>query len=833
MKAFHFRIYGQRVLVWLSSSFSARAGGWAAKGPVAAAFSLSLKLPLQPRWFLVVAAFLAVSYAARAADLTDTYTWKPVRIGAGGWMRGMAVDPMHPTVRYARGDVDNLYRWDTAKNAWAPTKVEGAFPANVTAAPVQAGGGAIAIDPVNPKVVLCAFTFTRSADLQSRYPNIPLNIYRSADGGRTFSAGNLSLKGNLEDETGGERLAIDPNDDSIAYFGSPQDGLWRSTDNGRTWSRVDLSSAGGAAIPDAVLPRFDPGAGTVIVGGRHVSRRIYLTTGAGDVLMSDNGGVSWSKISAGAGIDGHAGFAAVGGGGCLWVVENGSHRVWRYPRAGGWIACDTPHGNVNAIVVDPRNSQRAFVISPGGALASTNDAGLHWTDLGPALKFSETQPIQWLRPSAIRPQGHYISEGGIYMDNTGALWIPGANDGILTAVPDDSTDTASNPPVWTSVSQGIEEMVAQQIALPPGGKPVLSVEDETLFTISNPDQFTAKHFDVNLWDHNDGLSSAQDIAYCPNQPKFLVVTSDNLSTGNPQAASCHFSSYSGDGGATWHRFGSITSGTHPGVLYDGIIAVSARPAGHESNPPGRDNIVWVPSNVFSPNSPAPFYSFDGGRTWIQTHSFDHAPGATTQTVSGQSYVFMGFQWGSWNPSLDQHNLVADPLRPGVFYLDLVAGGFWRSTDDGVTWQQTPGSSQIAGYAHHGHLAANPYQSGDLWFVDGFEGATEHGLWHSTDGGNSFVKMPGFDFCWALALGKPQHAGGYPAIYVYGKRTGNSRWGIFRSTDEARSWDQISGYPTGLIDIPSGMAASWDRFGLVYLGFRGNSFVYGYPAKALQ
>jgi photosystem II stability/assembly factor-like uncharacterized protein len=779
-------------------------------------------------WLSSLVAVTVITLAAgfaQAADLTQNYVWKPVRIGAGGWMRGMAIDPMHPSVRYARGDVDNLYRWDDQHKVWIPTKVASAFPANIAAAPVNAGCGAIAIDPLNPKVVLCAYTFRRSADIEPKYPSLGLNVYRSADGGRTFTPGNLSLKGDLSGETAGERLAFDPNNDSIAYFGSPSDGLWRSTDGGRTWAHVDL----GQPITDARLPRFDPGAGTVLVDGRRVSKRIYLTTGSGTVLTSDDGGDHWRNISAGVGIDGHAGFAMVDSVGWLWVVEDGTSRVWRYPRSGEWTPCNTTHGGLDGIAVDPRNPNRVFVISQGGALARSSDAGAHWTDLGQGLKFSETQPIEWLRPSAIRPQGHYISLGGIYMDVNGALWVPGANDGILTAGTNDAMDTSSNPPVWSSVSEGIEEMVGEEIALPPGGKPVLSVEDETLFTISDPDQFTAQHFSENLWENNDGLSSAQDISYCPNQPRFLVVTSDNLST-NPQLATSHFSSYSQDGGQTWHRFSSITDGAHPCVLYDGIIAVSARPAGHENDSPGRDDIVWVGSNYSGLNSPAPFYSFDGGATWTQTHSFDHAPGASMIQACGQSYVFMGQQWGSWNPSLSEHNLVADPKVPGLFYLHLVAGGFWRSTDGGVTWTKTAGSDQIAGFAHHGRLAANPYASGDLWFIDGYEGATQHGLWHSTDGGDSFVKIAGFDFCWALALGKSVHEGGYPAIYVYGKRTGNDRWGIFRSTDKAKTWDQISGYPTGLLDIPAGMAASWDHFGLVYLGFRGNSFVYGYPTK---
>jgi len=41
---------------------------------------------------------------AQDTDLTAKYQWKPVQVGAGGWMRGLAVAPTG-TAAYARGDV--------------------------------------------------------------------------------------------------------------------------------------------------------------------------------------------------------------------------------------------------------------------------------------------------------------------------------------------------------------------------------------------------------------------------------------------------------------------------------------------------------------------------------------------------------------------------------------------------------------------------------------------------------------------------------------------------------------------------------------------------------
>jgi hypothetical protein len=84
-----------------------------------------------------------------------------------------------------------------------------------------------------------------------------------------------------------------------------------------------------------------------------------------------------------------------------------------------------------------------------------------------------------------------------------------------------------------------------------------------------------------------------------------------------------------------------------------------------------------------------------------------------------------------------------------------------------------------------------------------------------------------DFAITLALGRGPTGSSY-AVYVYGKRAGDARWGVFRSTDAGATWSRISYYPAGIFDRPACMAASWDTFGLVYVGFGGQSYVYGKP-----
>lgn len=803
---------------------------------------------------LLIAALCALSAPtthAQDTDLTSQYQWNPVQIGAGGWMRGMAVSPSDSTRRYARGDVDEVYRWDNTAQQWFPTKVSGSFPAAYSAAPINGGGGAIAIDPRNPNHVLAVFTLNGSADIGNSWG---LNVFSSADGAKTWTAGNLSLSGNLSSETTGERIVIDPNNSNVAYLGPPgagagngnPDGLQRSLDGGLTWAQVTGTGLPASTVSiryEFQLPRIDGGSGTASVGGQTSSKILYVTyithnvanndavTGGG-VLKSADGGSTWTDItgkilSSGAST---VGFATLDNFGNLWIADAANYNLYQYTRTGtAWTTSTAPHGGDSGIAVDPANAQRIFATG-GSAMARSLNGGASWTDLGP-VQYSTAQPIEWLRPSSFRPQGHYDSVSALYMDPSGILWIACGNDGILTNTPNDATDSIANPPIWTSSSEGIEEAVAEPSVIPPGGDPVLTVEDETLFTITDPSTYFASHFPIDLWANNDGLSSATDSNYAPNQPQYVVEVTDNLSEGTTTAPSSNFSSYSADGGKTWQVFPSIAAGMHPCVLYFGSIAVSARPAGHENDAPGADNLVWIPSNyndfsIFA-QGPAPFYSKDGGSTWTQTTSFNAAPGAIqrTECPSNTSYTYMGVQWGPWIFALSQHLLVADPVTPGTFYVDMTAGGFWKSTDGGVTWTQEP-ATNAPDYPHHGTLATVPGASGDMWLVDGNGGASSHGLFHTLDGGNSFTRSAVFDYAWTLALGKPAPGKSYPAIYVDGRYHGDANWGVFQSIDGGVTFNRIAYYPYGILDIPNTMTASWDVFGTVYIGFSGNTFYYG-------
>jgi hypothetical protein len=54
------------------------------------------------------------------------------------------------------------------------------------------------------------------------------------------------------------------------------------------------------------------------------------------------------------------------------------------------------------------------------------------------------------------------------IDSAGNLWTPTGQEGPLTiAVATASAATQANPPKWTIVASGIEELVADELIVPP------------------------------------------------------------------------------------------------------------------------------------------------------------------------------------------------------------------------------------------------------------------------------------------------------------------------------------------------------------------------------
>ncbi len=735
---------------------------------------------------------------AKGADLTADYTWKPVRLGAGGFVVGLVIHPLNPEVRYCRTDVGNAYRWDATEKEWVPLVVRigsSGIPANIAAAPAKIGVESIAVDPNDPKVVLISFPAKYSVSDKKNVTSLAGSVFCSTDGGRNFTQSDLNVKmaPNGGWRAKGECMGIDPANTRIVYYGSRENGLWKSVNGGMNWTQL-TSGGAPAATANVVGIRFDrPTPSTVTV---------YAIVDGVGVLKSVDAGNTWAEVSGGSGLGGSVGNSFVDQLGNLYVVKGSSTKIWKMTRTGDWSELSPNFGSsgnqATGITVDPANPQRLFAIGNGGSVSRSLDGGATWVCLANRLSYGNT--FSWLPQQVKGSAEGWRSNGGILFDAKSRLWVPQGNEGVLTTLPgDDAAETSPTPLKWEIDSKGIEEFVTHDIIIPPGSgdQMVVAVEDATAFLIKKPDAFEAIH--ANL--QTQLISNGTGLAYCPNAGAFVaVVTADIHHTSSGK----DFSGYSENGGETWTPFAS-----HPAGVAAGSIAISRR----KDWSAGADHLVWYPLG----NRP-PYWSADGGKTWAPGDGFPLKPNGSFDGISGY-----------WNGALKQRALVADPFVPDRFFLYTIWGGaarLYRSDDGGRKW--TPVSEcQLPAGGHHGQLAANPFVPNSYWFADGWESGGASGLWHSVDG-TTYQKISGVERALTLAVGKGTGAAG--AVYFYGRLEGSPDWGVFRSTDDGTTWDRISYYPTGQIDIPTSMAASQDTFGLVAIGLSGNSFVYGQPTS---
>jgi xyloglucan-specific exo-beta-1,4-glucanase len=192
-----------------------------------------------------------------------------------------------------------------------------------------------------------------------------------------------------------------------------------------------------------------------------------------------------------------------------------------------------------------------------------------------------------------------------------------------------------------------------------------------------------------------------------------------------------------------------------------------------------------------------YWTEDGGATWRSASVPGRAAG--TQTLE------------------------ADRVEAKTFYWYDHTLGFLASTDGGATWSvrcdgdNLPARSvmQLAvDFRRAGHLLAC-WGSGD-----------NGGVIRSTDGGQSWSRLDGFDQGWVCAIGKERLDDGPSTLYVRGIYRGQV--GIWRSTDGGGTWQRIVAHPRGIYHRGEHLWADWDKFGVVYIALRGNGFAYGQP-----
>ncbi|WP_170142802.1 sialidase [Thermosporothrix hazakensis] len=692
------------------------------------------------------------------------YTWKQLKIGGGGFVTGLVIHPKRPDIMYARTDVGGAYRWDANSQSWKQLITSQGVPgASVADYSVES----IAVDPGKDQIIYVAV-----GNEYSPTETDTGRILKSTDRGATWqdiSKQRWYMAGNGDNRQGGERLAVDPNNSNILYFGSRNKGLWVSTDGGINWAQVNAIPTGtsGSSTPTGVKwVTFDPASG--IRNG--ATKRLYAGVAGQGVYRSDDAGISWQQIltTTETPYD-----EALAHDGTLYMTTVGAGSVQKYdPATGNWTTISPNSGEgCYSIALDPFNNQRLFVGSCGmrnDHWWRSTDGGIHWD----TLKVSLTAPdIPWISQT---DETNWLSTGRIVFDPfvQDKLWFA-QGTGVLYAT--NLSDATTN---WVFTSKGIEEMVATDVLAPLSGHPLTLTYDRNGFYHEGLDSYPDRPI------LNEKFSAGLSGDYSGGDPPFVVVVSSDTRSINPSQ-----SGYSTDGGKTWSLFSG--QGNYPD-LYGGNIAVSA----NDTN-----NIVWLPTN-----NKKPYVTTDRGATWTQISAF-----ANVQTLHTMIW------WGS-KKALD-----SDKVDGGTFYIYSTDNGgeFYRSTDGGHTWVKTAQAPSSTDNDAHvfGQIRAVPGYAGSVW-----ASTVQGGLWYTENAGDTWNPVTGVQQARSFGYGAPLNGSSYPTIYLYGQI--NDTWGIWRSTDKGANWDLIGQYPLNLADQVNTVNGDMGLPGRVYVGFSGNGFVYG-------
>ncbi len=786
---------------------------------------------------------------SRKLEAAGPYSWRSVRTGAGG---GFIVDvlfnPKEKDLIYGKTDMGGVYRWNPATRTWKQLLAwVDADNWGIT------GPESVATDPVDPnRLYIAGGTYTNSWDPKNGV------ILRSTDRGETFKITPMPFKmgGNMPGRGMGERLAVDPNQNSILFFGARDEkGLWKSTDFGETWSRVANFPDGGPYCEDLKDPNdylsHAVGIPWVIFDPRTSSpgkptQTIYVGVAQNgsekpNVYRSTDGGATWAPIP-GQPTCKVNGKTVTCTGGAKWdmtkIGDDGS-KQWE---STGYLPKQGKLDSTGTLYLTYSNFDGPYKGNVGDVWKFVPSTST-WTRISPVPGSAERSAMYWgyggLGVDLQRPGTLVVAavncwwpEGNMWRTTDGgATWKPLWEwAGYPNRTRHFEMDTSTAP--WLDLGVTLSTSLDPKVKVgwmmeglnidPFNSDRMMYGTGATLYATEN----------LTAWDKG-GKVVIKSLAVGMEETSVLGLVS-------PPAGTAHLYSVVGDVGGWRHddldtRPAKAFTVPYSGTFND-IDFAELKPE------------FMVRVGTGNPNAkPRPFrgaaFTVNAGDSWSQGKDDPVAgKGAGTVAVAadGSSVVWAGVDAPvsyttdralSWKASAKiprGATVASDRVNAKKFY-GFGAGKFWLSTDGGATFSATAAT----GLPASGRARAVFGREGDVWLTGGTlvsGGSTACdlcGVWHSTDAGTTFTKLAKVTRASALGFGMAQKSGGYPAVFVAG--TVDGKTGIFRSDDAGTTWNEISDPQHHFATVQT-ITGDPRVYGRVYVGTNGLGILYGDLAR---
>lgn len=692
-------------------------------------------------------------------------TFYPLKLGGGGFITGY---DMHTDGTFVcRTDVYGAYIWNASTLKWEQLVTDARMPDSDVHVDFYAGVFEIAIAPSNSSVIYMAYLGY---------------VYKSTNKGQNFVRTGFTKIADMAPNGVSQRLrskiAIDPLDANVVYFGTTSDGLFRTLDGGTSWSVLtDVPVGTSPGVLGIIINPYEP-----TVSGR--SGTIWASSHGNGFYRSTDGGETWATVVNGPPSSVQS--TAVGTDGKIYATGVAGSTLYIFGTS--WSNKAITHARV---FCDPFDAARVLVCETSGDISQSANYGVTFGSkiggVNVTRNAAGTGDIPWF---------NFTSE--VFMSTSRMGFHPTIQNklifaegiGVWTAI----LAPGATSVAWVSQSAGIEELVASDIRATPNGDLILACWDRPIWKITNPNTYQSSHY-IPPASTKAAINHCMSLDYATSDPDFMVALLGMQDFDENHTAK------STDGGDIWTQLAALP--TESSQYGCGCVAVST-PL----------NFIIVPTNNQTPQ-----YTLDGGASWNDIS----LPGKASWSNNHSAYYLRRFI------------VCADRVTLNKFYYYYPDGSVFVTVDGGVNWTQQIAATGLAASAFNTSLKAVFGKAGHLWFTPGQAGnlsdyLTPTGLFRrSVDDGTAWSTIADVTEVYCFCFGKAAPGAAYPTLYIIGWVNGG--YGLYMSTDvtdtpsDPVSWTKIGTWPLGSLDRPMCMDGDKNVFGKVYLGFNGYGFAY--------
>ena len=714
------------------------------------------------------------------------------KIGPGGLLSQIQIAA--DGTQLARTDTNGCFLRDNPGQPWRQLILPTTIPASLITPDSSDGCYEAVYAPTNAHTLLAIYSTI-----------LLISNDRGVTWRGTSFPGDSNQTANQNGKFAGPHAAFDPVNPNIIFADTPTGGLFRSTNQGATWTAV--SGVPGGTVPSGGSQgggnplAYDPA--SPVVGG--VTQTLYAGSYGNGVYVTTSGGTSFTSIGGPMNVN-HIAVSSLG----VYATEYGTPTgaigyLWRW-NGSAWstVGVDPSYNcTPSYVAINPNNVNEVAVLCVAGEASVSADGGTTWTGY-PQLSFAGTD-VPWIPwAQSLAPSPHYMTGSSIAFDPTQSNTLyESAGLGVWQTIAD-PTLTPTSTMLWTDTSFGIEQMGGNMVVMPPGGSPQYVAWDRPEFNLGPLNAYPQTYNPLQAAGSAIGIVGGWTADYNWANPATMVGIFNWDAA--PYAA---LSSFSYDGGQTWQLFDAPPPPEANGLVY-GMVAID-----------DQNDVVDFPC-----------VSIDG-------HPF---PGnAWRTTLPGDVWtMIMSANTGGWCNAyyLYRKTVTADKKLSQTFYAYHEVDGCYASTDGGLTWA-VRSSKQFDNAIFNATMKASPTTAGELFFTSGPITSTTQPVdsffWHSTDGCNTWTQVPNVKEVRMFGFGPPAPGQTSAAIYIDGwvSQPCGYQYGLWQSQDDAVTWIPLevtaSGscppagdgqWRFGQLGIIKDILGDPDRYGVIYAAMAG-------------